>query len=491
MAITPGLILNTQFTSQDAGQAPAQTPSYSVNTTVSAMQSGSAVFSDFAKRLQNVEWQQSANNVGGDNILSKIALSQEAILIQSSKIGIAGQVTFADWYRDVNGKSTGVLDPSITQIRGGVIQTEKIVSADGLSWLNLDATGATPFLECGSTVAIHANGDFTFGSGTNTLAWSGGKLSMNGVQATGIAIDSTSTLNGLSLPNYLNSNITLGTLGAGSFATLNSLTAANIGSYIAAGAIGSNYIGSVSATSILAGTLAAGVLYSGTISANNITAGTIGSNVVYAGTVNASNINAGTLASNVTYSGTINATQINAGTITGFTIDSSVLNGATGTFSGNITSGGNVDVTGYVHASGSYSVSGYSSAIAGTSANSNAVLGVGTSTFSTGVIGVGQAPGSSGVVGQGSSSGAVGVSALNNSGGTALMVTGPMTVSTTGLVTNLNAQMWNSLTWTGTGTGTGGVSFISNRPGTAGNNNPTVWWTLNFNGTNYYIPLWT
>ena len=171
------LILNQQFaqTTQSTGYQPP-----SVTSSGSSVVVAQAVFADFAKRLQNVEKTMQASNVGSDNVLSTIALSAEAILIQSSKIGIAGDVTFATWYRDVNGKSTGVLDPSITMIRGGVIQTGKVMSYDTLSYLNLDASGTVPFLVCGTGVAIEANGNFTLGSGANSIAWNGSTMSVSG-----------------------------------------------------------------------------------------------------------------------------------------------------------------------------------------------------------------------------------------------------------------------------------------------------------------------
>lgn len=142
-----------------------------------------AVIADFRKRLADVE-KAIVLAVPGDRIMSMIQLSPEAILIQSDRIGLLGEVTFADWHRDVTGQATGVIDPSITQIRGGVIRTGKVVSLDGYSWLDLDAATTTPFLKCSNgtttSVEIDANGSFTFGTGTKSLTWDGTDLKVNG-----------------------------------------------------------------------------------------------------------------------------------------------------------------------------------------------------------------------------------------------------------------------------------------------------------------------
>lgn len=139
-----------------------------------------AVVQDLVKRLASVE-QIAQLSVGKDRIMSTIAMSKEAILIQASQIGIAGSVSFYDYLRDINGASTGVLDPAITQIRGGVIRTGKVVSMDAMSWLNLDATGSQNFIQCRSSVAIGANGSFTFGSASGKqLSWDGTSLSIGG-----------------------------------------------------------------------------------------------------------------------------------------------------------------------------------------------------------------------------------------------------------------------------------------------------------------------
>jgi hypothetical protein len=109
-----------------------------------------------------------------------IALTREAVLIQADKIGMLGEVTFADWHRDVTGQVTGTVAPSLTQIRGGVVRTEKIFNFAGTSWIDLDASGTTDFIRSSAGVAIKANGNFTFGNtgASKALVWDGANLTI-------------------------------------------------------------------------------------------------------------------------------------------------------------------------------------------------------------------------------------------------------------------------------------------------------------------------
>jgi hypothetical protein len=137
------------------------------------------VIDEISRRLADVErgmkWA-----VQGDKVLSQIAICPEAILISSDKIGVLGEATFADWIRDINGEATGVIDPSITQIRGGVIRTGRVVSKDSQSWLDLDAQGGAAFLKCRGSSRINADGTFEFGGvgGTKSLKWDGVDLTI-------------------------------------------------------------------------------------------------------------------------------------------------------------------------------------------------------------------------------------------------------------------------------------------------------------------------
>ncbi len=150
--------------------APSRYPSVSVE----------AVMADFARRLANLEGAVRLS-VPNDRIISAIQLTRDTAIISSDKIGLVGEVTFFDWHRDVTGAATGVIDPSITQIRGGTIRTEKILSFDGQSWIDLDAAGATEFIRGKTAISIYADGTFRFGGASNkNLVWNGTNLSIDG-----------------------------------------------------------------------------------------------------------------------------------------------------------------------------------------------------------------------------------------------------------------------------------------------------------------------
>jgi hypothetical protein len=142
---------------------------------------------------------QLAGAVQANGVRSAITVSDEAILITSDNIAMVGGVVFADWQMDVNGNAVGTVDPSVTKIRGGVIQTEKILSFDGNSWMNLDAVGSTAFIQCQSAVTIEANGNFTFGNGSGQyISWNGSTITVNGnIDTTGWFIGTGGTNNGI------------------------------------------------------------------------------------------------------------------------------------------------------------------------------------------------------------------------------------------------------------------------------------------------------
>lgn len=137
------------------------------------------IIADFGARLSEVQW-QIQGTVRSNEILSQIVLSNEAILISSDKIAVAGEVTFLDWIRDVNGQVTGEVDPGITRIRGGVIQTGQIMSLDALSYIDLDAQNSQTFIKSRDSVAINADGTFVFGNPDTgkALMWDGNELSV-------------------------------------------------------------------------------------------------------------------------------------------------------------------------------------------------------------------------------------------------------------------------------------------------------------------------
>jgi len=123
---------------------------------------------DFAKRLADVE-DRLEFKVDKGKVASEIVIAKEAVKIQSDMIGLIGTVTFWDWYRDISGQATGIIDPRATQIRGDVIRTGKILNWDGDSYINLEAgkePGDDIFLKALTGVKIYADGSAFLGKET-------------------------------------------------------------------------------------------------------------------------------------------------------------------------------------------------------------------------------------------------------------------------------------------------------------------------------------
>lgn len=404
-----------------------------------------AVIAGLAARLSHLEGAVRLQ-VSADTVISQILLTQDAALISSDKIAIVGEVTFADWHRTISGQIAGGLDPSITQIIGGVIKTGKVQSFDGLSWLNLDATGTTPFIQCQSAVSIEANGNFIFGATAGAqLTWDGTNLSLGGNSL--LAGTSTSTV--VSNASY----------GQAAYSGLSSKLNNN-----AADVLGGNITFTTS-----------GAFQIGTATWNGTTA--TGTGIMY---------------------NEYGIVAVNAGVIefvlngtTGAATFSGALSAATGTFAGNVTSGGNVDVSGYVHATGSFSAAGYNNSISGitTVATNNGVLG--SATTGSGVLGIASVTGTGvGVTGEAVGAGATAIVAAALGGAIALNVAGTMITNTNTLVSNLNAQYCNGVTFTGGASGTStGTSVLTGKPGAS---TSSTWYQLTtVGGTAAYIQVWS
>jgi len=135
------------------------------------------IVSDLSRKLGDLQKAVSLK-VDRDRILSGIWVTPEDVLIASEKVSVVGDVTFADWQRDISGQAIGGVAPSITRIRGGVIQTEKILSFDELSYIDLDAAGADIFIRSHDSVLIAADGSFSFGAPGKALTWNNVDLSI-------------------------------------------------------------------------------------------------------------------------------------------------------------------------------------------------------------------------------------------------------------------------------------------------------------------------
>ena len=190
-------------------------------------------------------------------------------------------------------------------------------------------------------------------------------------------------------------------------------------------------------------------------------------------------------------------------------------------FTGDISGGSNINITGQGRFGGSTTEGGVT--YAGVfNASGGSTHGVGG--WSTTGLGIwGNATSGSGVFG--SATTGTGVKAQATGGGTALQVIGPMTITSSALVSNLNADMVDGLHASSLAKISGGNSFSGNQyvtggnldvsgwvqcdnfridqtPSTGaatatfpGNNKPggattCQWMTINMNGTTKYIPVW-
>jgi len=154
---------------------------------------------------------------------------------------IRGQLTAAQ----IDSRNLTIRDASGNIILG---------AGTALNYVNI--TPATGWLN--SNITISSDG---------TLSGAGGGT----VSATAIGAVKTDLTNAPAA--ILNSNVSLGTLGAGAFAYLNSITSSNISTYIAGAAIGSAQIGTLTAGNIGANTIDASKMAANSITAANAALG--------------------------------------------------------------------------------------------------------------------------------------------------------------------------------------------------------------------------
>ena len=220
------------------------------------------------------------------------------------------------------------------------------------------------------------------------------------------------------------------------------------------------------------------------------------------GTINASQITTGTLA----------AARIAAGSITSDKISVSSLSAIAANLgtvtAGNISGTSNISITGTATFAGSTNSGGVlycgvfndgGSVAGGLLAKGNNSSGFGVhgkiesgSSLSVGVKG--QNTGGRGV--EGSATTGTGVYATSSSG-SALHVQGAMTITSSALVSNLrsatclladNSTKFDGYANGGSGTGSATATFIStNKPGA---NSSNTWWSLTNGGTTIRIPIW-
>lgn len=173
------------------------------------------------------------------------------------------------------------------------------------------------------------------------------------------------------------------------------------------------------------------------------------------------------------------------------------IDGTTGaaTFKGDISGGANIDITGNAKfggavTSGSFTYSGVFNASGGAQGGLKAFGGSGAAVWGTNS---GSGPGLKGDSGSGTGVDAYSTSgtAVNaaSPGGVAINCGGEMTKTGTGLVANLNAELWGGMKVISQTTGAATGTYISsNKPGASTSNQ---WLVISIAGTSYYLPIWT
>jgi hypothetical protein len=121
-----------------------------------------------------------------------------------------------------------------------------------------------------------ANSAISIGSDGTLYGAGGGTVTASGLGA--VRTDLVNAPAGI-----LNSSVTLGTLGAGAFATLTQITSSNISTYISGAAIGTAQIGVLTAGNIGAGTIDASKIAANTITADKVNSDTVFTNSLQVG----------------------------------------------------------------------------------------------------------------------------------------------------------------------------------------------------------------
>jgi hypothetical protein len=220
--------------------------------------------------------------------------------------------------------SSGWLNSNIS-ISGGAISgigtgTGTVVDNTAISI----SSGAINGIGTGSGTAV-ANNLISINSNGTLSGAGGGSVTPAGINAVNVNLSNAPA-------GILNSNISLGTLGAGGFAYLSQITSANATTYISGAAIGTAQVGVLTAGNIGANTIDASK-----IAANTITAGQISANTITADKMSISNLSAITANLGTITAGSISGTSLSVGTspaVSGTTMTGAgaIIN-STGTFS--------------------------------------------------------------------------------------------------------------------------------------------------------------
>lgn len=163
-------------------------------------------------------------------------------------------------------------------------------------------------------------------------------------------------------------------------------------------------------------------------------------------------------------------------------------------FKGDISGGANIDITGNAKfggavTSGSFTYAGLFNASGGAQGGLKAFGSTGSGVWGSNTGGgkgvYGEA--NSGIGVDGSSASGIGVHAYSATG-VALKCNGTMQKVGTGVVENLNAELWNGLEFIAMNTGGATGTYVSsNKPGSSTSN---IWLVLRLGAGDYCIPIW-
>lgn len=193
------------------------------------------------------------SNINSNNLTLKDG-SGNVILGNGTPLNYANVTPASGWLNSNITISSGAISGIGTGSGTVVDNTSIYISAGAINGIG-SGTGTAV---ANNAISINSNGTLSgAGSGAVTPA---------GINA--VNVDLSNAPGGI-----LNSNVTLGTLGAGGFAYLSQITSANVSTYISGAAIGTAQVGVLTAGNIGAGTIDATKIASGTIWTNDLQVG--------------------------------------------------------------------------------------------------------------------------------------------------------------------------------------------------------------------------
>jgi hypothetical protein len=214
-------------------------------------------------------------NINSNNLTLKDG-SGNVILGNGTPLNFAN-ITPASGWLNTNISVSGGAISGIGTGTGTVVANDQIYISSG-SLFGIGSGAGTSVAN--SAISINSNGTLS-GAG-------GGAVTPNGINAVNTNLSNAPA-------GILNSNVSLGTLGAGAFAYINAITTANVSTYINSAAIGTAQVGVLAAGNIGANTIDASKIAANTITAGQIAANTITADRMSVSTLSAITANLGTI----------------------------------------------------------------------------------------------------------------------------------------------------------------------------------------------------